>query len=394
MKLKLSEEARTKILTNFIVTALSIILFFIIYNATGIYREIKSIFSILTPFIYGFAIAYILAIPMKFLETRVLNFLDKKRKFKLKRMLAITITYVVAGIALGAFFSILIPEIARSISTLIENIPEYGMAVEHSVTVLVEKLQLDMSIVNEIIDDFRSISVYLTEFAGKVVTYLIQFSAIITQSILNIIIGTIVSIYILTSKEKFFAQTKKLMYSVLPKRPVNYIVELTRSSNKIFIGFLGGKLLDSFIIAIICFVGMSIFKMPYALLVSFIIGITNIVPVFGPFIGAIPSIIIIFIASPIKALWFAIFVLVLQQFDGNILGPKILGNSIGISAFWVMFAIILGNGIFGFVGMIIGVPLFAVIYSIIKSIVEYQLSKKGLPINTEKYASEEHEMKF
>lgn len=394
MKLKLSEEARTKILTNFIVTALSIVLFFIIYNATGIYREIKSIFSILTPFIYGFAIAYILAIPMKFLETRVLNFLDKKRKFKLKRMLAITITYVVAGIALGAFFSILIPEIARSISTLIENIPEYGMAVEHSVTVLVEKLQLDMSIVNEIIDDFRSISVYLTEFAGKVVTYLIQFSAIITQSILNIIIGTIVSIYILTSKEKFFAQTKKLMYSILPKRPVNYIVELTRSSNKIFIGFLGGKLLDSFIIAIICFVGMSIFKMPYALLVSFIIGITNIVPVFGPFIGAIPSIIIIFIASPIKALWFAIFVLVLQQFDGNILGPKILGNSIGISAFWVMFAIILGNGIFGFVGMIIGVPLFAVIYSIIKSIVEYQLSKKGLPINTEKYASEEHEMKF
>ena len=394
MKLKLSEEARTKILTNFIVTALSIVLFFIIYNATGIYREIKSIFSILTPFIYGFAIAYILAIPMKFLETRVLNFLDKKRKFKLKRMLAITITYVVAGIALGAFFSILIPEIARSISTLIENIPEYGMAVEHSVTVLVEKLQLDMNIVNEIINDFRSISVYLTELAGKVVTYLIQFSAIITQSILNIIIGTIVSIYILTSKEKFFAQTKKLMYSILPKRPVNYIVELTRSSNKIFIGFLGGKLLESFIIAIICFVGMSIFKMPYALLVSFIIGITNIVPVFGPFIGAIPSIIIIFIASPIKALWFAIFVLVLQQFDGNILGPKILGNSIGISAFWVMFAIILGNGIFGFVGMIIGVPLFAVIYSIIKSIVEYQLSKKGLPINTEKYASEEHEMKF
>ena len=394
MKLKLSEEARTKILTNFIVTALSIVLFFIIYNATGIYREIKSIFSILTPFIYGFAIAYILAIPMKFLETRVLNFLDKKRKFKLKRMLAITITYVVAGIALGAFFSILIPEIARSISTLVENIPEYGMAVEHSVTVLVEKLQLDMSIVNEIIDDFRSISVYLTEFAGKVVTYLIQFSAIITQSILNIIIGTIISIYILSSKEKFFAQTKKMIYSILPKGPSNYIVELTRSSNKIFIGFLGGKLLDSFIIAIICFVGMSIFKMPYALLVSFIIGITNIVPVFGPFIGAIPSIIIIFIASPIKALWFAIFVLVLQQFDGNILGPKILGNSIGISAFWVMFAIILGNGIFGFVGMIIGVPLFAVIYSIIKSIVEYQLSKKGLPINTEEYASEEHEMKF
>ena len=134
--------------------------------------------------------------------------------------------------------------------------------------------------------------------------------------------------------------------------------------------------------------------MPYPLLVSFIIGITNIVPVFGPFIGAIPSIIIIFIASPIKALWFAIFVLVLQQFDGNILGPKILGNSIGVSAFWVIFAILVGNGIFGFVGMIIGVPLFAVIYTIITGIVEARLAKKGMPLDTNNYASKEHEIKF
>ena len=175
----------------------------------------------------------------------------------------------------------------------------------------------------------------------------------------------------------FFAQIKKVLYAILPQNLVNYLIELNNHSNITFKGFLSGKLIDSLIIGIICFIGMNIFNMPYTLLVSFIIGITNIVPVFGPFIGAIPSVVIIFIASPIKALWFIVFVFLLQQFDGNILGPKILGNSTGLSAFWVIFAILLGNGLFGFIGMIIGVPAFAVIYSIIRGAVEMQLEKRG-----------------
>ena len=173
---------------------------------------------------------------------------------------------------------------------------------------------------------------------------------------------------------------------------MNYLIELSDHSNKTFKGFLSGKLLDSLIIAIICFVCMNIFNMPYTLLVSFIIGMTNIVPVFGPFIGAIPSVIIIFITSPIKALWFILFVFLLQQFDGNILGPKILGNSTGLSAFWVMFAILLGNGLFGFIGMIIGVPAFAVIYSIVRGAVEINLEKKGMPTETKDYASSDQQI--
>lgn len=394
MKYKFTTTMKTRIITNFIVIALSILLFFFIRNFSGIFAQVEKIFSILAPFIYGFVIAYILSIPMKYIENNVLSFLDKKNKFKLKRMLAVTITYVIAGVAIGIIFSILIPQLAESIMTLVENIPEYGASVENIISDIVIKTNMDVSVVNELVNDFRNLSSYLANLAGTIVTSLFQFSAYITQYILNIVLGTIISIYILTSKEKFFAQGKKILYAFLPEKTVEYIITLTRTSNKIFIGFLGGKLLDSLIIGVICFISMSIMGMPYPLLVSFIIGITNIVPVFGPFIGAIPSIIIIFIASPIKALWFAIFVLVLQQFDGNILGPKILGNSIGVSAFWVIFAILVGNGIFGFVGMIIGVPLFAVIYTIITGIVEARLAKKGMPLDTNNYASKEHEIKF
>jgi len=355
----------------------------------GIFEGLTGVVKILMPFVYGFAIAYILDIPMKAFERTILKSLDKNKKYKFKRVLAITITYILAGITIGIIIAILIPELARSIGTLVDNIPDYIRSLEQYMTDIVVKLNLDGNMVNEVLEDFNNISAHIASIGGAVVGYLLQFSAGITQSILNLFISTIISIYLLSSKERFFAQIKKVLYSILPEKSVDYLLELSDYSNKTFKGFLGGKLIDSLIIAIICFVCMNIFNMPYSLLVSFIIGITNIVPVFGPFIGAIPSVIIIFIASPIKALWFILFIFLLQQFDGNILGPKILGNSTGLSAFWVMFAILLGNGLFGFVGMILGVPTFAVIYSLVRGLVEYNLDKKGLATKTEDYASED-----
>ncbi|MEW8996181.1 AI-2E family transporter [Clostridium sp.] len=394
MKIKLNSSIAKRTISNVIVVSVGIILFFTIKNLGGIFNKVGEIIKLLMPFIYGFSIAYLLAIPLKFLEDKVLNFMDKKKQYKAKRFISITITYIVAAILISIIFSILIPELSRSIYTLLENIPGYISALEKYINNLVVTLNLDANLVEELVKDFSSISKHITSIAGTAVLDLFQFSANITQYILNIFIGTIISIYLLASKEKFFAQIKKFLYAILPEKPVRYIIELTRSSHKTFIGFLGGKLLDSLIIGIICFGGMKIFKMPYPLLVSFIIGITNIVPVFGPFIGAIPSVIIIFIASPIEALWFILFILVLQQFDGNILGPKILGNSTGLTAFWVMFAILLGNGLFGFVGMILGVPTFAVIYSIIVSVVNNALKEKCLPVETKEYAAPENEIKF
>lgn len=390
MKVNWSSENTKRTISNIIVVAVGIILYFLIRNMSGIFSGVKGIIKILMPFVYGFAIAYILDIPMKALEGTILKPLDKTGNFKLKRGLAITITYILAGITISIVIAILIPELARSIGTLIENIPSYISSLEKYITSLVVELNLDGNMVNEVLEDFNNISAYITSIGGIVIGGLLQFSANITQSVLNLFISTIISIYMLTSKEKFFAQIKKILYAILPSRPVNYLIDLSNHSNRTFKGFLGGKMLDSLIIGIICFVCMNIFNMPYVLLVSFIIGITNIVPVFGPFIGAIPSVIIIFIASPIKALWFILFVFLLQQFDGNILGPKILGDSTGLSAFWVIFAILLGNGLFGFVGMIIGVPAFAVIYSIVRGIIELRLEKKGLDTNTEAYLSKDN----
>lgn len=394
MKIKLNSNIAKRTISNIIVVSVGIILFFIIKNLGGIFNKVGEIIKLLMPFIYGFSIAYLLAIPLKFLEDKVLKFMDKKNQYKAKRFISITITYISAAILISIIFSILVPELSRSIYTLLENIPEYINALEEYINNIVIALNLNGDMVEDIVKDFNSISKYITSIEGTAVLDLFQFSANITQYILNIFIATIISIYLLAGKEKFFAQIKKFLYAMLPEKPVKYVIELTRSSHKTFIGFLGGKLLDSLIIGIICFVGMKIFKMPYPLLVSFIIGITNVVPVFGPFIGAVPSVIIIFIASPIKALWFILFILVLQQFDGNILGPKILGNSTGLTAFWVMFAILLGNGLFGVVGMILGVPTFAVIYSIIVSVINNALKEKGLPVEAKEYAAPENKIKF
>ena len=208
---------------------------------------------------------------------------------------------------------------------------------------------------------------------------------VVISSLWNIVLGVIVSIYLLKDKEKFFAISKKITYAVFNREHSYKILELTHRANKIFGKFLGGKILDSFIIAIITFVVLTIFKMPYTLLVTVIVGVTNVIPFFGPFFGAIPSVILVRFVSPIKAFWLLIIILIIQQLDGNVIGPKILGDSIGVSAFWILFALLIAGKFLGLVGMLLGVPLFAFIYSIIKDVTEERLDKKGLPVNTDDY---------
>ena len=191
----------------------------------------------------------------------------------------------------------------------------------------------------------------------------------------NLIIGIIVAVYMLASRKRFVQQGKMVLYSVVKPRWASLITEEVKYADRMFGGFINGKILDSAIIGLLCYIGCLIFKFPSALLVSVIIGVTNVIPFFGPFIGAIPATLLILIQNPIKALWFVLFVLVLQQLDGNIIGPKILGNTTGLSSFWVLFAILLFGGLWGFAGMIVGVPLFAVIYDVIKKLVIYGLRR-------------------
>ena len=205
------------------------------------------------------------------------------------------------------------------------------------------------------------------------------------NGILNLVVAFIVSIYVLNGRKTFKAQLKKFIYAVFKKEWAEIVLDELRFADNSFGGFILGKLIDSFIIGIIAAVVLNIMDMPYSVLLAVIIGITNIIPFFGPIIGAVPGVILILFISPLKALYFLIFVFILQQFDGNILGPKILGNSTGLSAFWVVTSILLGGGLFGFVGMVMGVPTFAVIYYIVDMILDNKLKKKKLPVRSDSY---------
>ncbi len=206
----------------------------------------------------------------------------------------------------------------------------------------------------------------------------------------NFLVGIVVSVYLLNSKDLFCAQFKKILYAFVPAKSANEFISTVRRAHKIFGGFVTGKLLDSLIIGMLCFIVMTIFNWPYAMLISVIIAVTNIIPFFGPFIGGIPSALLILMVEPITSLYFGIFVLILQQFDGNILGPKILGDSTGLSSFWVIFSLLVFGGFFGFVGMAIGVPTFAVFYTLITDKIYNSLEKKKLPTDTQKFEGMEY----
>ena len=203
----------------------------------------------------------------------------------------------------------------------------------------------------------------------------------------NFLIGAIVALYVLADKEKFVAKSKMLVYAIFPHKWANLLIHSMRFTHKTFGGFIYGKLVDSAIIGVLCYFGMLLLHMPFPILVSVIIGVTNVIPFFGPYIGAIPCILLILVVDPIKGLYFAIFILLLQQFDGNILGPKILGETTGLSSFMVIVAILIGGGLFGIPGMIAGVPVFAVLYAMVCRLISHSLSNRKMPVEEEDYVN-------
>ena len=394
MKLKWTHENTVRTVSNAIVVVIGILLYFTILNLDKLADVLRQGISLISPFIWGFAFSYILSRPMKYIEKKWFSFLDKYNNPKLKRGICVITVMAIALLIIGALFAVLIPQLIKSIQQLIENIPYYAVTLEELVKSAMEKLWFSDEVMDNLI---KSWDKYISEAVTLVSTWapaVFDFSKRLTVSVANAIIGIVIAVYLLYSKERFFAQLKKFLHAVLPAQKVDSAVELAHSSNKVFSDFITGKLIDSLIIGILCFIGCQILRMPYALLISVIVGVTNVIPFFGPIIGAIPCGFIVLIVDPKKALWFVLFIIALQQFDGNILGPKILGNSIGMSAFWVMFAILVGGGLFGFIGMFIGVPTFAVIYSLVRNAVEKSLKNKGLPTDTEDYASDNHKIPF
>lgn len=386
MKINWNNKYATISMYVFLVICGSILLYLGISNISLLKASINDFIRTLQPFIIGGSLSYLLNFILRFYEDKILSHdFFKKLKKSCKRGLGLLLTYITASIITYLFIQFVLPQLLESIIGLVNNIPEYLNKLTRTTNNIFDNLNLQPEYINLITDKFGEAVTYIITMISNLIPVIGNFVVGATASILNIIIGIVVSIYILIDKEKFMALGKKITYALCSEEKAKFVLRLVNQSNMTFSKFIGGKILDSFIIGVLTFFILTIFKMPYVLLISVIVGVTNIIPFFGPFIGGIPAAIIILFVSPTQALWFIIIIIVIQQIDGNIIGPKILGDSIGISAFWILFSLLVAAKFMGFVGMIIGVPLFAIFYSIIKEIIEEKLAKKGLPIETEKY---------
>lgn len=400
MKLQPNKKYTTIAIYAFLVIAAAIALFYLINEHATVGRVIGTFVSLMMPFIYGAALAYILNPVLNWLEKKVFPSLFGERlSRRARRRIGVLISFIFAAAVVAIFLAILIPQIVESINSLAQSIYAFLPQAQQTLNEWTAKYGSNELLLNvlEILGiDVSDPSLALQRLATRSYTFLTQvlpnlFGGVMrfTSGLLNVVVGIIIAVYLLLSKEVFYAQVKKLMFAFFPRRAAQAVLNLTHDSNAIFCGFISGEIVDSAIIGVLCFIGCSVLQMPYTVLVSFIVGVTNVIPYFGPFIGAIPSIFIIMIDDPIKSLIFAVFILILQQLDGNVIGPKILGDSTGLSAFWVLFAVTFFGGLFGFVGMLIGVPTFAVIYSLIRNIAEYKLGKKGMKTKTPDYAAQD-----
>ena len=386
MKIDWNKKYTTISVYAFLVICASIIFFSIIGEIDAFTTKLGWVVSTLQPFIIGFVMSYLFNFILVFYEEKVLVFdLVKNLKKKSKRGISIVLTYLTVFFIIALFMQFVLPQLVDSIAGLVNDVPTYVS----NATKLIEELTRNLDANNEYVgmamEKWNEIVTYTINVVTNVLPILGNVLKVVASSIWNIVLGIIISVYLLIDKEYFFAINRKITCALFSDKMASRIFELTHRTNEIFGKFLSGKIIDSAIIGVLSFVVFSIFKIPYTLLISVIIGVTNIIPFFGPFIGAIPSFIIILFVSPTKALIFLILIFIIQQIDGNIIGPKILGDSIGISAFWILFAILVAGEFMGLVGMIIGVPVFAIIYSVIKEDVEYKLKNKDLPTETKDY---------
>ncbi|MBQ6372312.1 MAG: AI-2E family transporter [Oscillospiraceae bacterium] len=388
--------------TAFCVIAASILFFMALNYIPVIGEAIAALFRILSPFIWGLFLTYLLAPLMKALEKNVFKPLisrmyrkNKKRSgTKLARALSVFVSEVVLIAILTLLVYLIIPQLYSSIETIVSNSNTYI----NVVSTWIEKQLADYPEIEKYVSNaLERFNAGLMEWLSKTVlpglgSFVSNVAGgvyVFLRGLYNLIVGIIVSVYILAKLELFNAGFKRLMYCIFTVEAADKIYDGIHFTDRTFMGFISGKLLDSAIIGLICYIFCAITNMPYALLVSVIIGVTNIIPFFGPFIGAVPTGLIILLTDPVKCLIFVIFIIILQQIDGNIIGPKILGNSTGISGFWVMFSIILGAGLFRFWGMLLGVPVFVVIYTLVNSLVKRKLERSDLPVNTEDYLNVE-----
>jgi len=400
-------------ITAFLVIVISSVFLVAVFNYKNVFSYIGSVLKMLTPVFWGFAFAYLLTPVENFFEKKCFRALlfkmDNARVKKLmlknepvkdntlkikraSRNLGVAAAVLTALAALAALISVILPQTIVAVQAVVNNMNEYTEEINKWAAGVLEN---SPELLNKVVDVTGEGETRLTEWLMGLIPQIDMMSLLKTGQetlgvLLNLFLGFVIGIYLLHGKELFAAQGKKILYGMFRAKTANSILDNVRHINTTFGGFITGKIIDSLIIGAIFFVIFTILNMPYAILLSVLLGVTNIIPFFGPFIGAIPAAFIVLVESPIKCLYLIIVVVIVQQFDGNFLGPKILGDVTGLSSFWVIFALLAGSYFFDFVGFIVGVPLFAVLYSLVKARIAVSLEKKGLPSDSNVYREADH----
>lgn len=367
--------------TNLVLIFSGIAFYLILSNFDPLRSYLKSILAVFSPFLFGIVIAYLLNAPTCYLEQKVFQ------RFRFRRAFSILTAYLLALALVGFLLLLVLPQLVQSILSLAENFNFYLDNFNRLALDLIQRLELNDYLMEQDIEQLGGVLLsyqdVLEKFIGLVssqIPKVLDYGVAIGNGLVSGLTALISSIYMLSGKEQLLSQLRRLLYALLPLEQAKWVLSVCTTANRAFSVFIYGKLLDSMIIGLLCFPLCSICRIPMALLISVVVGVTNVIPFFGPFVGAIPCSAILLIMDPLAALRFLIMILALQQFDGNILGPRILGNSTGLSPIWVLISIVVGGGLFGFPGMVLGVPTFAVLYTLTKDWVQRRLQEKGLNV--------------
>lgn len=360
-----------------------IILAYAIFNFKNLISGATNIIGIISPFIIGIAIAFVLNLIMVIFEEKIFSFLDNKKYIKylkFKRPLSVFSTFILVFVVILSLISFIIPQLIDSISTLTNAVPTYMKSFEELISKYVSHTEILNTVWNNFLSAWREVLQFTGQILASSLSGVVNITLGFTSGLFNFIISMFFAIYMLLNKEKLQLGMKKVLYAFSEKKLADKIMYLGKISNEAFSNYIGGQFIEAIIIGVLCFIGMIILKMPYALLISVIISVTALIPIFGAFIGTIPSAFIILIIDPMKALWFVVFIIVLQQIEGNLIYPKVVGGSIGLPPIWVILAMVIGGNTFGLIGILLGIPIFSVIYKVFKDIVDKRLNNKDVRV--------------
>lgn len=379
---KMDVSTKSRVTFWIMISTYVVVLFLILQNGSFFLKQLSQLMGIVAPVFVGFGIAFVLNGPLKAIEKYLLRGMDNNKwGKKFKRPTSMLLTYLLFFCLLGLFISIIIPQIVTSATTLASAIPGYIVSVQGAINSLVTQYNIDGEYVINLMGSWQQILSAGGKLLGDMLPSMLSFTMSVTSGLSNVFIGFIISIYLLAGKERFAALAKRMLTAYLPDLQRDRVLRVGHIANTTFSGFISGQLLDAMIVGVLCMIGMNLLPLaqevqPYIVLISTIIAITNIVPIFGPYIGGVPCTFILLMVDFTSALWFVLLIVAIQAVDGNIICPKIVGDSIGLSGFWVIFAITLGGGLFGLPGMVLGIPTFAVLYKVIKIVTDKRIAQK------------------